>query len=234
MDASRRSFLRTAAGTTAALAVASLYDDWNRHLRAADDVAAGRGAGELAGEESFWFQIQQAFDIDRSLINLNDGGVAPSPRIVHKAMIRQLDFANHAPSHGIGADRKEARLRHLRDSPAERLARIDRIRINTNLHPDHSCGIGNMSIEGIDPGDLARHLWTSARSSSSRSSTRTSTAFGSRPTSIRQDARSGSSARRSKGWLAVASAQQPKPERGPCQRAGGGSGATTTLRVPLS
>ena len=101
MQASRRQFLRTAAGATAVLAVPSLTDDWMSHVRAADRQAAGRSPEQLAGDEGFWFQIQQAFDIDRSLINLNNGGVCPSPRVVHQAMIRQLNFANHAPSRNL-------------------------------------------------------------------------------------------------------------------------------------
>ncbi|MFQ5430700.1 MAG: aminotransferase, partial [Phycisphaerae bacterium] len=101
VQTSRRTFLSSAAGATAAIALASLKDDWVRRVRAANLEAAGRTPEALAGDERFWFQIQQAFDIDRSLINLNNGGVCPSPRIVHQAMIRQLNFANHAPSRNL-------------------------------------------------------------------------------------------------------------------------------------
>ena len=48
--------------------------------------------------ESFWMQVQQAFTVDRSLINLNNGGVSPSPRIVQDAMRRYLEFSNQAPT----------------------------------------------------------------------------------------------------------------------------------------
>ncbi|MCK4429985.1 MAG: twin-arginine translocation signal domain-containing protein, partial [Candidatus Aminicenantes bacterium] len=34
-------------------------------------------AAEVARDEDFWFHIQQAFNIDRSIINLNNGGVHP-------------------------------------------------------------------------------------------------------------------------------------------------------------
>ncbi len=101
MITTRRTFLRSAAGATAMLAVGALRDDWTRRVHAANLDAAGRPPNDLAGDERFWFQIQQAFDIDRSLINLNNGGVCPSPRIVHQAMIRQLNFANHAPSRNL-------------------------------------------------------------------------------------------------------------------------------------
>ena len=68
---------------------------------AADRLAAGRSPGQLAGDERFWFQIQQAFDIDRSLINLNNGGVNPAPRIVQDAMRRHLEYANQSPAHNL-------------------------------------------------------------------------------------------------------------------------------------
>jgi selenocysteine lyase/cysteine desulfurase len=50
----------------------------------------------LAPDEDFWFQIQSAFDVDRSLINLNNGSVSPSPRVVEQALRRYQDFVNLA------------------------------------------------------------------------------------------------------------------------------------------
>ncbi|MBM3298091.1 MAG: aminotransferase class V-fold PLP-dependent enzyme, partial [Candidatus Aminicenantes bacterium] len=54
---------------------------------------------DIARDESFWFPVQAAFDIDRSVINLNNGGVHPAPRVVMNALHRHLDFANGAPTH---------------------------------------------------------------------------------------------------------------------------------------
>ena len=33
----------------------------------------------------------------------------------------------------------------------------------TSYDPEQSCGIGNLSIEGMDPGKLASHLWQEQR-----------------------------------------------------------------------
>lgn len=52
-----------------------------------------------AQDEDFWAQIQAAFTQDRNLINFNNGGVCPAPRIVQEAMKRQLDVMNQAPSY---------------------------------------------------------------------------------------------------------------------------------------
>ncbi|MFC2166981.1 aminotransferase class V-fold PLP-dependent enzyme [Acidobacteriota bacterium] len=52
---------------------------------------------DVARDEDFWFYVQQAFNIDRSIINLNNGGVHPCPTIVMDAVKRYMDFSNGAP-----------------------------------------------------------------------------------------------------------------------------------------
>lgn len=51
----------------------------------------------IARDEAFWAQIQEAFTVDRSLVNLNNGGVSPTPGHVLEAMKRDLDYANQMP-----------------------------------------------------------------------------------------------------------------------------------------
>ena len=55
--------------------------------------------GEVARNEDYWSEVAQAFTVDRSLINFNNGGVSPSPAFVQEAMKRHLDFSNLAPSY---------------------------------------------------------------------------------------------------------------------------------------
>jgi len=91
----RRSFLRAAAagaGTLAAFREAGLGS-----LQAAGRRATGRSAAEVAADEDHWREVQQAFTVDRSIINLNNGGVSPSPRLVQEAMRRDLEYSNEAP-----------------------------------------------------------------------------------------------------------------------------------------
>ncbi|MFO0830596.1 MAG: aminotransferase class V-fold PLP-dependent enzyme [Phycisphaerales bacterium] len=52
---------------------------------------------EVAADEDFWAPIQRAFTIDRSVINLNNGGVSPAPVMVQEAQRRHLEHANTAP-----------------------------------------------------------------------------------------------------------------------------------------
>lgn len=56
------------------------------------------GPQELADDELFWGQVAQAFTVDRSLVNLNNGGVSPAPAFVQEAMKRHLDYSNQAPA----------------------------------------------------------------------------------------------------------------------------------------
>lgn len=54
---------------------------------------------EVAMDEDFWFEVQNAFTIDRSIINLNNGGVHPSPRIVQDAVKEYMDFGEKSPTY---------------------------------------------------------------------------------------------------------------------------------------
>lgn len=50
-------------------------------------------------DEDFWREVQESFTLDRTLINLNNGGCCPSPRVVHEALKRYLDLSNQAPTY---------------------------------------------------------------------------------------------------------------------------------------
>jgi isopenicillin-N epimerase len=43
---------------------------------------------EAAMDEDYWATIQQAFSVTRGIVNLNNGGVSPSPRMVTEAFVR--------------------------------------------------------------------------------------------------------------------------------------------------
>lgn len=58
----------------------------------------------------------------------------------------------------IGPERKEARLRYLKDYWTSRVKDIPNIVLNTPLDPARSCGIANVGIKGIKPADLAKQL----------------------------------------------------------------------------
>jgi isopenicillin-N epimerase len=58
-------------------------------------LAAGKSVTHLtpqeaAQNEDYWATIQNAFSVTRGIINLNNGGVSPSPRIVTEALVRYI------------------------------------------------------------------------------------------------------------------------------------------------
>lgn len=53
---------------------------------------------EAAQDEAFWTQIQEAFTLDRTMTNFNNGGCCPSPRVVEETLKRYIDYSNQAPS----------------------------------------------------------------------------------------------------------------------------------------
>ncbi len=58
----------------------------------------------------------------------------------------------------IGADKKEARLRFLKDYWTSRVKDNPKIILNTPLSSSRSCGIANVGIEGMTPGMLGKRL----------------------------------------------------------------------------
>ena len=92
---SRRDFVRSMFGTAAVTLPTFRNDGLDRILALRSH--AGVSPEEIAQDESFWFQVQEAFTVDRTLVNLNNGGVCPSPKVVQDAMRRYLEFSNEAP-----------------------------------------------------------------------------------------------------------------------------------------
>ena len=92
----RRGFLQTT-GTATVAALTTFRDDNVRVLEAASRRVEGIEPNDVASDEGYWREIQQAFTLDRTIINLNNGGCCPSPRVVHDALKRYLDLSNQAP-----------------------------------------------------------------------------------------------------------------------------------------
>ena len=92
----RRAFLRST-GAAGAATLTAFTNEAHARLSVAGALGGGREAAELATDESYWREIQQAFTLDRTIINLNNGGCCPSPRVVHETLKRYLDLSNQAP-----------------------------------------------------------------------------------------------------------------------------------------
>jgi len=96
----RRSFISKASAFSATALLASITQPaWSRNLHKALNGAAGTPPDQLASDEDFWYYIQQSYTVSPALINLNNGGVSPSPKTVQDAMKRYHDYCSEAPSY---------------------------------------------------------------------------------------------------------------------------------------
>ena len=91
----RRTFVASMLG--ASVALPSLRPDAFRTLFRAEAIAGGLPPADAAEDESYWGEIQRAFDIDRTMVNLNNGGCSPAPTHVLEQMIRDIRFSNELP-----------------------------------------------------------------------------------------------------------------------------------------
>ncbi len=88
---SRRNFL-TFAGKGLGLAaltipsIAALL----KEVEAATRNVSHLSLDQIAGDEDYWSVIQNSFTVTRGIVNLNNGGVSPSPRIVTEALVRYI------------------------------------------------------------------------------------------------------------------------------------------------
>ena len=97
---SRRSILRLAGTATGAAFAARRYGI--EEVAYATAAVEGRSPEDVAADETYWREIQFAFTLDRSLINLNNGNQCPSPTVVHEACKRYMDSSNQAPVYHRG------------------------------------------------------------------------------------------------------------------------------------
>jgi isopenicillin-N epimerase len=90
-ERTRRNFLAFAGkglglATLSSATVASLL----KTVAAATESVAHLTPEQAAINEDYWAVIQNSFTVTRGIINLNNGGVSPSPRIVTEALVRYI------------------------------------------------------------------------------------------------------------------------------------------------
>lgn len=97
---SRRAFLRMCGGlgmTASAFKAGGL-----ERVVAASQAVADRSPEEVAKDEFYWREVQLAFKLDRTLINLNNGFTCPTPRVALESVWRYMDMINMLPVHYQG------------------------------------------------------------------------------------------------------------------------------------
>tara|TARA_B100000989_G_scaffold291290_1_gene265599 strand:+ start:18019 stop:19308 length:1290 start_codon:yes stop_codon:yes gene_type:complete len=147
---SRKEFLSKIGSGAAALTLGTFFNPQNTKHVLAELSKFDGSPTELATNESFWYRVQQAFTVDRSLINLNNGGVSPSPSFVQEAMKKHLDFSNQAPVYNMWRI-----LEPRREGVRQQLARmlgVDSEEIALTRNASESLQICQLGMD-LQPGD---------------------------------------------------------------------------------
>jgi selenocysteine lyase/cysteine desulfurase len=147
---SRRQFLSKIAlgGTAAFLALKS--DALARVKEAVKTINPGDSPEALAKNEHFWSRIQSAFQLDRTVINFNNGGVSPSPRTVHNALKRYLDYSNQNPAYNMWGH-LEPNIETVREKLAKQLA-CDKEEVAITRNASEALEIVQLGLN-LQPGD---------------------------------------------------------------------------------
>ncbi len=96
----RRGFLKKAATIAGAFSVNSLFNEahgadfWKATLKINHLLPS-----QVIEDEDYWSTIQRCYSVNPSIINLNNGGVSPSPIVVQQAVERYNQLANEGPSY---------------------------------------------------------------------------------------------------------------------------------------
>ncbi len=150
MDLNRRSFLRKFTGFSTALSLPFFSTAAGKSLINALESAQSKNLDELVTDETFWYQIKQAYTVSPSIVNLNNGGVCPQPRVVQEAVERYNRLSNEAPSYYMwrildqGREPLRAKLADLAGCSKEELA------INRNSSEALETAIFGMRLKAGD------------------------------------------------------------------------------------
>jgi selenocysteine lyase/cysteine desulfurase len=100
MPSDRRTFLKRTATLAGAFSVNSLFRQAHaEEFAAAARAVEGHAPAEVAQDEDYWSVIQRGYSVNPDIINLNNGGVSPSPIVVQQAVERYNQLSNEGPSY---------------------------------------------------------------------------------------------------------------------------------------
>ncbi|HEX8334984.1 MAG TPA: aminotransferase class V-fold PLP-dependent enzyme [Segetibacter sp.] len=143
---SRRNFLQKVGLLAGAFSINNLYNQsYASSINAVNLKVVGLSDEEVAGDEDYWSVIQQAYTVHPNIINLNNGGVSPSPKVVQDAVERFNKLSNEAPSYFMWRILDQGR-EPLREKLAE-LAGCDANEIAINRNATEAL---NTVIFGLD------------------------------------------------------------------------------------
>jgi selenocysteine lyase/cysteine desulfurase len=100
MSTSRRRFIQGVAGLGSYLSWRGIQKKANAEALADAFVKIkSSNDSQIIGNEAIWSEIRLAFTVNPNLINLNNGGVSPQPKVVQDAVDRYYHYSNEGPSY---------------------------------------------------------------------------------------------------------------------------------------
>ncbi len=97
---SRRSFFKKSLGAAGALSLSPLLATARAENVSEALLALNRlSPQEASTDEDLWAQMAQAYTVSPNLLNLNNGGVSPQPKVVQDAVDRYYHLSNEAPTY---------------------------------------------------------------------------------------------------------------------------------------
>ncbi|GAB3964959.1 aminotransferase class V-fold PLP-dependent enzyme [Spirosoma terrae] len=127
MSTRRNFFRQTAAAATGALTLPSFLPETFAKSIPSTDMGL-KSAAEWAQDEDFWSWVKSEYTVSPNLLNLNNGGVCPQPKVVQDAHIRFYQYCNEAPSYYMwrildqGRESLREKLADLAGCSAEEIA----------------------------------------------------------------------------------------------------------------
>ena len=83
-----------------AFSASSIFEQLHaEEISSANSKVRHLSPAHVAADEDYWSVIRQAFTVSPNLINLNNGGVSPAPRVVQEAVERYNKLTNEGPSY---------------------------------------------------------------------------------------------------------------------------------------
>ncbi len=103
--------------------------------------------------EKHWALMAAPKSMDKDIRKFEEIGTHPAA--MHNAIFQALEFHEQ-----MGAERKFARMRYLKNRWAERLSKVPGARMLVGLEPNQSGAFGTIHFETMDPGKLSDALLT--------------------------------------------------------------------------
>ena len=96
----RRDFMFSSLASVGSLSLLSAIDKvYAKELESRINRLDKMSIDDAAADEDFWGWVRESYTVSPNVINFNNGGVSPQPKVVQDAHIRFYQYSNEAPSY---------------------------------------------------------------------------------------------------------------------------------------